>query len=434
MCSDIVLERMGDSMGLEHTLPSAVGHESTKQGSFASGNQGPDFSNTEIAFQGLSDRALYQSWLIFSSFRSHLLVTQGPKVAHGLMKLPLVGGTLVAPLIEKTIFKQFCGGTSLAACLPRVQELARWKVGAVLDYSVEGLGREEDFDAAAQEILQTIRYARTNQADLPLAVFKASGMIPSALLEKKSQNQPLTPEETDLWNKGVARIEGLFAEAAACKVHLMVDAEETWIQPAIDRIVYDGMEKYNRNGPVLFNTLQMYLSDRLDHMSQRLHDAREKGYHVGFKVVRGAYMEKERLWAQSQGKQSPILSTKEDVDRSFNEALRLGLEHHARCALVIGTHNEPSTSYGIRLMGQMGIDRKDKRIVFSQLLGMSDHLSFNLAHHGYQVAKYVPYGPLDAVMPYLGRRAEENSSIHGQIGRELGLIQKEIKRRRSARS
>jgi proline dehydrogenase len=388
----------------------------------------PDFSNTEIAFKGLSDKALYQTWLIFSSFRSRILVTQGPKLAQSLMKFPLFGKSLVAPLIEKTIFGQFCGGSSLESSLPRVKDLARWNVGSVLDYSVEGLGREEDFEEAFDEISKTIQFARDNQPQMPLAVFKASGMISSALLEKKSSHKTLTLDEEKLWERGIKRFDQLFAKAHSLKVRLMVDAEETWIQPAIDEIVYGGMKKYNRTEPIVYNTLQMYLADRLEHMEQKLKET--EGYYLGFKIVRGAYMEKERLWAQSQGQKSPILGTKSEVDKAFDQAVKLGLENLKNCALVIGTHNEASSLNAVQLMKRCGIDRIDKNIVFSQLLGMSDHLSFNLSHHGYRVAKYVPYGPVEAVMPYLGRRAEENSSIHGQIGRELGLIQKEILRRK----
>lgn len=391
----------------------------------------PDFSNTEIAFKGLSDRALYQTWLVFSSFRSRLLVTQGPKAAQILMRFPIVGKNVVAPLIEKTIFSQFCGGSSLESSLSRVKELARWNVGSVLDYSVEGLGREEDFEEACREISQTIQYARDNQPEMPLAVFKASGMVSSSLLEKKSRHQSLTSEEESMWKEGLKRFDRLFSKAHSLKVRLMVDAEETWIQPAIDDIAYKGMEKYNLKEPIIYNTLQMYLVDRLEHMTQRLKEAQAKGYFLGFKIVRGAYMEKERLWAQSQGLKSPILANKIEVDRSFDQALDLSIAHMDRCALVVGTHNEASTLHAVRLMKQHQIDPKDKKIVFSQLLGMSDHLSFNLSHHGFRVAKYVPYGPVEAVMPYLGRRAEENSSIHGQIGRELSLIQKEIFRRKS---
>ncbi len=389
-----------------------------------------DFSNTKIAFQGLNDRELYQSWVTFSSFRVPLLVTKGPRLVEWTLSRSSWGRRLLTPLIKSTIFRQFCGGESLEDCGPTIEKLKSHGIGAILDYSVEGAGREVDFIAAAAEIRRSIDHAHKHQGDLAFAVFKTTGIIETGLLEKVSRGQPLLENEKAQWQKGVERFQSILEHAHRLGVAVMVDAEETWIQTAIDGLTYEGMTRWNTQKPIVYNTLQIYRSDRLEHLKGMLQVAKKGGFILGIKLVRGAYLEKERLWARAQGSPSPLWDTKAQVDQSFNEALQLALGHIKHCAVVIGSHNEESTARALDLMERLGIPKTNRHVVFSQLLGMSDHLTYNLAHSHYLVTKYVPYGPIGAVMPYLGRRAEENSSIRGQIGRELALIQQEIKRRK----
>jgi proline dehydrogenase len=389
-----------------------------------------DFSNTKIAFQSLNDRQLYQSWVTFSSFRIPFLATKGPQLVEWAFSRSALGRRLLTPVIKSTIFRQFCGGESLEDCAPAILKLKSHGIGAILDYSVEGAGHEEDFIAAATEIRRSIDHAHQHQGDRAFAVFKTTGIIDTGLLEKISRGQPLLEVERIHWQNGVQRFQNILEHAHRLGVAVMVDAEETWIQTAIDGLTYEGMTRWNTQKPIVYNTLQIYRTDRLDHLKEMLQEAEQGGFILGIKLVRGAYLEKERHWARAQGSPSPLWETKAQVDQSFNEALKLALDHIKHCAVVVGSHNEESTARALQLMDSLGIPKNHRHVVFSQLLGMSDHLTYNLAHSHYLVTKYVPYGPLGAVLPYLGRRAEENSSIQGQIGRELAMIQHEIKRRK----
>jgi proline dehydrogenase len=309
--------------------------------------------------------------------------------------------------------------------------LGKYGVGTILDYSVEGKTSEEDFDATVDEIISTIHAAKKDK-NIPFAVFKVTGISRFAILEKandpKAKLSDLEKLELGLT---ISRIDKICLAAFENEIPLFIDAEETWIQDTIDRITLDMMRKYNKKKAIVFNTLQMYRHDRLAYLEKEMAIAREEGFHYGVKLVRGAYMEKERARALSKGYPSPIQPDKESCDGDFNKALEQIVLNIDIMALCAGSHNEKSALALTELMAKYGIEKDDKRIYFAQLLGMSDHISYNLSHAGYNVAKYVPYGPVKEVMPYLLRRADENTSVAGQTGRELSLIMKERKRRKS---
>lgn len=303
-------------------------------------------------------------------------------------------------------------------------------VKSILDYSVEGVDEESQFDANRDEIRNTIFKAGDSDY-YPFAVFKTTGIIRFGLLEKIQSGQNLSSDEVTEWQNGKERFESLCREAAARKVRLFVDAEESWIQEPIDRLVEEMMERYNTEKAWVYNTLQMYRHDRLAYLRTAIAAAGENSYFCGFKLVRGAYMEKERDRAKEKGYPSPIQPDKTASDRDYNEALRLCFERRERVSVCAGTHNEESNAILSEMMLDNRIQPSDERFWFAQLYGMSDHISFNLAASGFNVAKYLPYGPVDAVMPYLSRRAEENTSVAGQMGRELKLLTAEWQRRKN---
>lgn len=383
------------------------------------------FDNTEIAFKAKTDTDLTRAYRLFKLVGNPGLVKFG-KWATDLalrLRLPIRGA------VKKTIFKQFCGGETIAECDATIAQLGKFGIGTILDYSVEGKTSQEDFEATANEIIATILRGSTD-VHIPFSVFKVTGIARFGMLEKcNNPETELTEAERlefqHVWN----RVERICLAAYEAGVPVFIDAEETWIQDTIDRLATSMMAKFNRDRVVVYNTVQMYRHDRLTHIHGALQQAQQGGYHYGVKLVRGAYMEKERERAKQLGYPSPIQPDKESSDRDYNEALSLLVKHIDRCAVVAGSHNEQSALVLTQLMEQSGIEKQDKRIYFAQLLGMSDHISYNLAHHGYNVAKYVPYGPVREVMPYLIRRAEENTSVAGQTGRELTLIMKERKRR-----
>jgi proline dehydrogenase len=306
--------------------------------------------------------------------------------------------------------------------------LNRYGVGSILDYSVEGEENSAVFDQNTEMILQTIQKANNNPI-YPFAVFKTTGIVLLSVLEKSDAGVALSDHEQAEFNQAKARFEKLCRSAAENKVRLFVDAEESWIQETIDRWTEEMMEKYNKETAIVFNTLQMYRHDRLTYLETQIARAREKGYFAGFKLVRGAYMEKERERALEKGYPSPIQPNKEATDRDYNEALKLCATNADITFLCAGTHNEDSSQLLADILQEAGLPKNDPRFWFAQLFGMSDHISFNLAAEGYHVAKYLPYGPVKSVLPYLSRRAQENTSVKGQMGRELKLVQQELKRR-----
>ncbi len=388
----------------------------------------PSFEDTAVAFAQKSDAELRRMYWLFATMNNPRLVRWGTRVLTGALKLRLP----VAPLVRPTVFQHFCGGETIADCEPTIRTLAKAGIGTILDYSVEGEKTEAGFEATAREILATIERA-AGSPEVPFSVFKLTGLAPFDLLAKRQRGEALTPAEAKAWAGVEARVDRICAAAHAQNVCVFVDGEESWIQQTIDQLAYRMMARYNRERTIVYNTYQMYRWESLDLIRRAHAQAQAEGYYLGVKLVRGAYMEKERTRAQQLGYRDPIQPSKEASDRDFNDALVYCLANRDGVALCAGTHNEYSCHFLIELMHQYGLAPDDARVWFAQLYGMSDNISHNLAHAGYRVAKYVPYGPVHAVMPYLVRRAEENTSIAGQSSREFALIRREVQRRRQPR-
>lgn len=382
------------------------------------------FDNTENAFKAKTNSELSRSYWLFKLISNPLLV----KAGAGLGPLALNLG--FKPLLKSTIFKQFVGGENIQDCSETVAQLGKYNIGTILDYSVEGKESEQDFDNCVKETIETIHKAK-NDKNIPFCVFKVTGLARFALLQKVTANQNLTEAEAAEWQRVQNRVNTICETAYQNNQRIFIDAEESWIQQAIDDLANTNMAAYNKNKVIVYNTFQLYRSDRLAYLRESIQQGKTNGYHIGAKLVRGAYMEKERKRAQEMNYLSPIQPDKESCDRDYNEAIKLCIENLDVMGLCAGSHNEDSSLYLVDLMKQKNILPSDGRIYFSQLLGMSDHISYNLSINGYNVAKYVPYGPIKDVMPYLIRRAQENTSVKGQTGRELNLIMKEKTRRAS---
>lgn len=383
------------------------------------------FNNTAAAFALKSDTELERAYFLFKMIASQPLVRIGTAVTNFALKahLPVEG------LIRATVFDHFCGGTTEDDCLPVVDKMFTKGVSSVLDYSVEAKEEESEFDKALDITLKVIEFSKTRQA-IPFAVFKPTGFGRFDLWQKLGEGKTLTVEEAAEWQKVINRFEKVCKAAYEANVPVLVDAEESWMQDAADNLVADMMAKYNKEKAIVFNTLQMYRWDRLDYL-KKLHERAEKeGFHIGMKVVRGAYMEKENKRAEELGYISPICISKEATDINYNECIAYMIDHIDSMAIFAGTHNEDSSYKLIKLMAKAGLEKSDKRVWFGQLYGMSDNISFNLAANGYNVAKYLPFGPVRDVMPYLIRRAEENTSVAGQTSRELNLLKAERERRK----
>jgi proline dehydrogenase len=383
------------------------------------------FDNTEIAFASKTDSELQRAYFLFKAIGYSPLVRFGPALVNFAITL----GLPVKKLIKSTIFAHFCGGESIEDCNSKIQQLFHYKIGTILDYSVEGKEREEDFNNCVKETIATINRAEGDPA-IPFTVFKVTGLAPFSLLEKLDRKEPLNQGELTEYDKVRRRVDEICKAAYDAGVPVFIDAEESWIQDTVDLLATEMMERYNKTALIVYNTVQMYRTDRLAFLEKAVEDARNKNYKLGVKLVRGAYMEKERDRAKRLSYPSPIQPDKESTDRDYNKALRLCVENMDIVGLCAGTHNEESSLLLVELMRQKSIEPSDSRFYFSQLLGMSDHISFNLANSNYNVAKYVPYGPVSSVLPYLFRRANENTSISGQMGRELSLIIKERQRRK----
>jgi proline dehydrogenase len=353
------------------------------------------------------------------------IVSLGSSILNQLLKTPLP----FEPLIRLTLFKQFAGGETAKDCAEMVGRLALFNVGSILDYSIEGAQKESVFDRTEKELISTLTLASQSQ-HIPFSVFKVTGLARFSILEKLQQAIPLQTNEKEEWERAKARVRRIIQKAAKLKVRILIDAEETWIQAPLDTLCEDLMAEFNQERPIVYHTLQMYRTDRLDYLDRLLTKSKEKSFWLGVKLVRGAYMEKERKKALSENRPSPILANKKATDSAYDQAMRTLMDRIERAAIFAGTHNETSTQLLVDLMQNKGLLPQDQRIYFSQLLGMSDNLTFNLAARGYQVAKYIPYGPVRELTPYLIRRAQENSAISGQTLRELELITKELGRRR----
>lgn len=383
------------------------------------------FDNTQVAFSLKSDTELKRAYFLFKMIGSPSLVKIGTSVTNLALKahLPVEG------IIRATVFDHFCGGINEVDCLKVVDKMYTKGVSSVLDYSVEGKEEESQFDAALAMTLKTIEFAKEREA-IPFAVFKPTGFGRIDLYEKVGEKAQLSVAEQDEWQRIITRFDTACKAAFEKDVLLLIDAEESWMQDAADALVTDMMRKYNQQKAIVFNTLQMYRWDRLDYLKQLHEQAKMEGFHIGMKLVRGAYMEKENERAAIKGIKSPICISKEATDVNYDAAVLYMVEHLDHMAIFAGTHNEESSYALMRLLDEKGISKDDKRIFFGQLLGMSDNISFNLAAHNYNVAKYLPFGPVRDVMPYLIRRAQENTSVAGQTSRELNLITKEKKRRK----
>ena len=377
------------------------------------------FENTEIAFQGKSKHDLRKAKWLFRSFDYPILLKYGPTLASLGLKLGFKS------LIKSTIFKQFCGGETISESESTIKDLWSYKIGSIMDYSVEGANNEASFQRTCGFILDTIKTS-AGREDIPFAVFKTTGIIHSELLRKKTEGEPFTDAEKRSWEKGVKRFDTLCASAHENNVRLFVDAEESWLQLAIDELTEQAMSKYNLEECIIYNTIQLYRHDRLAYL---IRITAETTCKIGFKLVRGAYIEKERERAALKGYTDPIQKDKASSDKDYNDAVDWCLNHIDRISICIGTHNEESCQLAMKKMQELSIPENDARVYFSQLLGMSDNISFNLSENGYRVAKYVPFGPINSVIPYLTRRAQENSGVAGQMGRELQLINRELQRR-----
>jgi proline dehydrogenase len=387
------------------------------------------FNNTEVAFSGKKQNDLNRSYWLFKMVSNSGFVNLGKSLTTFALKthLPIKG------LIKATIFKQFCGGETIDECDKTIAELAKFNIGTVLDYSVEGNESEKDFDACTTETLATIAKAKKSKF-IPFCVFKVTGLARFDLLEKVSINYSnLTAEEQREYGRVQQRASTICKAAHDAGIPIFIDAEESWIQPAIDNLANQMMVLYNTEKPIVYNTYQLYRKDRLAYLKHSFKLATDGKYILGAKLVRGAYMEKERARAAEKGYPSPIHDNKENTDTGYDAAVLFCTEHIDRIAICAGTHNEKSSMQLAETMQKKNINTTNKHIYFSQLLGMSDHISYNLANAGYNVAKYVPYGPVREVLPYLIRRAQENTSVKGQTGRELGLIIKEKERRKQVK-
>ena len=383
------------------------------------------FENTSTAFALKTDSELERAYFLFKMIANEPLVRIGTAMTNFAIKanLPVEG------LIRATVFDHFCGGVNEEDCLPVVDKMWQKGVCSVLDYSVEGKAEEATFDEALQKILRILDFVKEKDS-IPFAVFKPSGFGRFSLYVKVNEGQQLNENETKEWQRIIDRFDKVCKKAQDLEVSLLIDSEESWMQDAADQLVESLMQKYNKDKFVIFNTLQMYRWDRMDYLKELHERALKGGFKIGMKVVRGAYMEKENARAEENGYRTPICPTKKATDENFDTAVQYILENIDAISLFAGTHNENSSHRQMELMKELALENSDPRIWFGQLYGMSDHISFNLAHKGYNVAKYLPFGPVKDVMPYLIRRAEENTSVAGQTTRELGLLKSERKRRK----
>ena len=385
------------------------------------------FEDTSIAFQHKSDQELLLSYLIFGLTKNPFLV----KFLSQAAKFTLSIGLPVKPFIKATVFKQFCGGEKKEEYSKVITKLGKAAVGTILDYSVEGTGDEVGFEDTTKQLLQIIEQSKSDW-NIPCTCMKMTAIGSFGLFKKITANEPLSKEDQRELNKVKIRLEKICSASYDADKPIYIDAEETWIQGAIDRLAEEMMAKYNKNKAIVFTTLQLYRWDRNDYFKQLIQQARSGAYKLGIKIVRGAYLEKERERARRLRYKSPINDTKVETDREYNKAVEIFIENIDVVEICVGTHNEESCKLLVQAMAEKKLPNDHPHIYFSQLYGMSDNISFNLANAGYNVSKYLPFGPVESTLPYLARRAEENTAIAGQMGKELEIIVKERRRRKSA--
>ncbi|MEZ2442664.1 proline dehydrogenase family protein [Chitinophaga sp. RCC_12] len=385
------------------------------------------FDNTAIAFEAKTDKALKKANFLFSNIGKPWLVKLGAVMTPIAFKL----GLPIKGIIKSTIFSQFCGGETLEEAATTALQLGNYHVGVALDYGVEAMEGEESYDAAVPEFIRAIQYA-ASRPDIPFIAIKVTGFARFDLLEKVHRKETLTPAEQEEYTRVRNRVHAIAEAGARHNVAILVDAEESWIQDPVDALTDEMMSLFNKGKVIVYNTFQMYCHDRYPFLQVSLEKAVKNGYLLGAKLVRGAYMEKENKRAAENNYPTPIQPSKEATDKDYDAAVKFCIDNLDKLAVFIGTHNENSCMFAARLLHEKGLPHNHPHVSFSQLLGMSDNITFNLAHAGYNVSKYLPYGPVKEVMPYLIRRAQENTSIAGQMGRELALIRKEMKRRAMA--
>ena len=383
------------------------------------------FNNTKTAFALKTDSQLERAYFLFKMISKEPLVRIGTAVT----KFALNASLPVEGLIRSTVFDHFCGGVNEEDCLIAIDNMFTKGVSSVLDYSVEGKASENQFDDALEKILKIVNFCYEREA-MPIVVFKPTAFGRFYLYEKKSEAIRFSPEEQAEWDRIINRFRKVCKLAKEKDVEVLIDGEESWMQSSADELVEDMMREFNTEKAIVYNTLQLYRWDRLDYLKALHERAKSDNFKIGMKIVRGAYMEKERDRAEELNYKSPICETKVITDNNFDSGLKYILENNKDISIFIGTHNEESCYLAMNLMNELNIDKSDNNVWFGQLYGMSDHISFNLANQGYNVAKYLPFGPVKDVMPYLIRRAEENTSIAGQTNRELELIKSERKRRK----
>ena len=385
------------------------------------------FNDTETAFRSKSNADLSRAYWLFRLLSYNWLVQISPVMVNIALwlHLPIKG------IIRATAFRHFCGGESIDQCKVTIEKLAKYNIGTILDYSVEGKESEDDFDRSLQQTLSTIEKAKGDK-NIPFSVFKPSGLGSIHLLEKKNEGKLLTTKELEQYSRFYNRVLKICQSGFDNNVPIYIDAEESWIQIVVDELSREMMMKFNLKKAIIYNTLQMYRTDRLKYLSICIDHAKSNEYFLGVKIVRGAYMEKERERAKKMGYPSPIHENKTGTDKDYNAAIALCVQHLDRVFLCAGTHNEASCTELTNLMKERNLSNDHEHIWFSQLYGMSDHITYNLAKEHYNTSKYVPYGPITSVLPYLIRRAQENTSVAGQTGRELSLILTEKIRRKKA--
>ena len=383
------------------------------------------FNNLKVAFSDKSDRDLNRAYLLFKTISNPLI----SKILTFILKLALLLRLPINKIIKNTIYKQFCGGTNLEDSQKTINKLWKFQIGSILDFSAEGKESENDFNNVMNETIASIHKA-INEDNIPFSVFKPTGLARFALLEKISANKKLTLDEENEKKQFELRIETICKKSHNSKVALFIDAEESWIQNAIDDVAIKMMKKYNTKKVWIYNTLQLYRHDRLAYLKELITIAKKNNFLIGIKLVRGAYHKKEIQRAKEKNYSIPVHLEKDKTDKDYNQAINLCVQNIDVISFCAGTHNEKSSALLINLLNKYKISKNDKRIYFSQLLGMSDHISYNAAKNGFNVAKYVPYGPIKDLIPYLIRRAEENKSISGQMNRELKNIISEKNRRR----
>ncbi len=386
-----------------------------------------NFDNTEIAFSSKNNTELRKAHFLFSSMGIAWLTKLGISLTQIAFKLHLP----IKSLIKNTIFKQFCGGESLQEADQTARKLSAYNISVIMDYGVEGKNDEAEFEKTTATFIETIRFA-AGKDYIPFVSLKVTGFCRFQLLEKIHLDQLLSRDEEKEFDRFLQRVDTICHCAAQNEKMILIDAEESWIQNPVDLVTDKMMAKYNRQKVVVFNTFQLYRHDRLAFLKQSAEVSTQNGYLLGAKLVRGAYMEKERKRAADLGYPSPIQPDKQHCDNDYNDAIRFCIDHIEKIAVFVGTHNEYSSQLTTELMSAKGLSPDHPHVYFSQLFGMSDNISFNLAKANYRVSKYLPYGPVEDVIPYLMRRAQENTSVAGQTGRELGLIKKELNRRNNA--